>query len=132
MAEYVLKKQLKDAKITDIRVKSAGLTAAEGEKINKLAAMALMTEKIKSYSFRSKQLTPEMIKKSDMVICMTASQKSVLSVFKNVYTISELSGGSEIPDPYGGDAETYLFTFARIKLECENILNRILKAKGGL
>ncbi|MDY6367282.1 MAG: low molecular weight protein arginine phosphatase, partial [Clostridia bacterium] len=108
MAELLLKDKLKKAGITDVRVKSAGISAADGEKMSKNSAKALKSVGIKPYAFRSKTLTPVMLTKSDMVICMSASHKAALYGFKNVYTIGELTGLGDVFDPYGGDENTYL------------------------
>ena len=130
MAELLLKTKLKSAGITDIRVKSAGLSADEGQKMSRNSAKALKSVGIKPYTFRSRQLTKEILKKSDMVICMTRSHKNALVGVKNVYTISELTGLPDVPDPYGGDEKTYLIAMRAINDACDVILNKILKAKG--
>lgn len=130
MAELLLKAKFKVAGVTDIRVKSAGISAVDGEKMSKNSAAALKSVGIKPYSFRSKKLTPLMLKKSDMVICMSISHKAALSGFEKIYTIGELTGLADIPDPYGGDLTTYLITMQRINEACDVILNKILKAKG--
>lgn len=130
MAELLLKSKFKSAGINDIRVKSAGISATDGEKMSKNSAKALKSVGIKPYSFRSKRLTREMLKKSDMVICMTKSHKAALSGFDRVYTLGELTGLSDVPDPYGGDETTYIIAMQRINDACDVILNKILKAKG--
>ena len=130
MAELILKDKLKKAGIKDIRVKSAGLAAENGEKMSENSAKALKSAKIKPYAFRSKMLTADILRKADMVICMTEEHKKRLSGLNYVYTVKELTGINDVPDPYGGDLELYLKTMHRIDAACEIILKKILKAKG--
>ena len=77
MAELILKHKLKLAGIKGVKVSSAGLCANEGDKISKNSALALKQLGIKSYSFKSKQLTPVMLLKTDLTVCMT---KEILAV----------------------------------------------------
>lgn len=130
MAEFILKDKLKKAGINDVRVKSAGLFADDGEKMSENSARALKSAGIKPYSFRSRRLTANILNKADMVICMTEEHKRGLVGIDYAYTINELTGVGNIPDPYGGNLEIYLKTMAAIDAACEIILKKILKAKG--
>ncbi len=125
MAELILKNKLKFAQIKGIRVSSAGISANDGDKISQNSAAALKQLGIKSYAFRSKFLTPEMIKKADMVITMTAMHKAVLAEYKNVYSVAELTGLGDIPDPYGRDLMTYVKTSHAILDACDAILEKL-------
>lgn len=130
MAELILKDKLKKAGITDVRVKSAGLFAMDGEKMSKNSAAALKTLGIKPYAFRSRRITADIIRKTDMIICMTEEHKNRLTGIEYAYTVKELTGISDVPDPYGGNEQIYLTTMRRIDDACEVILQKILKAKG--
>lgn len=131
MAELLMKSKLKNAGIKDVRVKSAGLFASDGEKMSKNSAAALKSAGIKPYSFRSRRITADILRKSDLIVCMTAEHKSMLSGLSNVYTVKELTGVSDIPDPYGQDGEVYVATMKAIDNACEIMLKKIIKAKGG-
>ena len=130
MAELILKDKLKKAGIKDVRVKSAGLFAEDGEKMSKNSASALKSAGIKPYAFRSRRLTADILRKADMVICMTEEHKSRLNGLNYAYTIKELTGVSDIADPYGGNIETYMKTMEGIEKACDVLLKKILKAKG--
>ncbi len=131
MAEIILKSKLKLAGIKNVRVSSAGLCANEGEKISKNSSLALKQMGLKSYSFKSKQLTPVSLLKSDLVLCMTSEHKRAISSFPGVYSVSEYTGLKDISDPYGQDLSVYIKTSHEIEDVCNEILNKILN-KGGV
>ncbi|MBR2871470.1 MAG: low molecular weight protein arginine phosphatase [Clostridia bacterium] len=126
MAEIILKSKLKLAGIKNVRVSSAGLCANEGEKISKNSSLALKQMGLKSYSFKSKQLTPVSLLKSDLVLCMTSEHKRAISSFPGVYSVSEYTGLKDISDPYGQDLSVYIKTSHEIEDVCNEILNKIL------
>ena len=130
MAEIIMKNKLKLAGVQNIRVTSAGLSAVLGDKISKNSALALKQLGYKSYGFKSKPLTKEMVIKADLIICMTESHKRYLSGFENVYTVSELTGLSDIIDPYGGSLAVYKNTAYQIDDACNILLEKILEVEG--
>lgn len=130
MAEIILKTKFKLAGIKDIKVSSAGLSAEEGSKMSKNSFQALKLMGYKGYGFKSKQITEQMINKSDLVLCMTKSHKNALANFDNVYTIAQVTGLEDIIDPYGGNINVYVKTSHQIEDACNIILEQILKQKG--
>ena len=127
MAEIILKNKLKLAGIDNVKVSSAGLGANVGDKISKNSLAALKQLGYKGYAFKSKQLTAEMIKKADLIICMTERHKLCLQGYENVYSISEITGLGDVIDPYGGDLSVYIRTSYQIEDACNAILNEIIK-----
>ncbi len=130
MAEIILKSKLKLAGILDVKVKSAGLSTLDGQKMSQNSFTALKLMGYKPYGFKSRQLTKQMIDKSDLVLCMTQSHKSALNGYKNVYTIDEVTGIGDILDPYGGNINVYIKTSHQLEDACNIILENILKVKG--
>jgi protein-tyrosine phosphatase len=130
MAEIILKTKLKLMGILDVKVKSAGLSTLDGQKMSQNSSKALKLMGYKPYGFKSRQLTRPMLEKSDLVLCMTVSHKNALNGFNNVYTIDEVTGIGEIKDPYGGNINTYIKTSHQIEDACNIILENILKVKG--
>lgn len=130
MAEVILKTKLKLAGIKDVRVSSAGLMAEEGHKMSRNSFLALKLMGYKGYGFKSKQITEQMLKKSDIVLCMTLNHKNALRNYENIYTISEVAGIEDILDPYGGNINTYIKTSHQIEDACNIILEQILSEKG--
>jgi protein-tyrosine phosphatase len=130
MAEIILKKKLKDASITGIRVSSAGLSATAGSPISINSAEALKNAGYKVGAFKSKQATPNMIKRAELVICMTKEHKRYLSGFERVYSMDEVTGIGDIMDPYGGNLQIYTETARQIERACEIIIRELIKVKG--
>ena len=130
MAEIILKNKLKLAGVLDVKVKSAGLSTFDGQKMSKNSFEALKLMGYKPYGFKSKQLTRQMLEKSDLVLCMSASHKKALNGFKNVYTIDEVTWIGDILDPYGGNINVYVKTSHQLEDACNIILKNILEVKG--
>ena len=130
MAEIILKNKLKLAGITSIRVSSAGLNANAGDKISPNSAKALKQLGYRVGAFKAKPLTPEIIGKSDLIICMTESHKRCLYGLNGVCTISELTGQLDVLDPFGGSLALYIETSHQLEDACNIILNKILEEKG--
>ncbi len=130
MAEIILKTKIKLAGIEGIRVSSAGLCANDGEKISKNSAEALKKLGYKPYGFKAKRLTPKMVEKADLVLCMTAEHKRYLSAYKNVFTLAEAIDGWDVLDPYGGDLSVYMEVSHQLEDACNIILNKIIMEKG--
>ncbi len=130
MAEIILKNKLKFAGITGVRVWSAGLSATDGVKMSKNSQEALKLLGYKPYGFKSRQITREIIAKSDLILCMTAAHKMALNGFSNVYTIAEATGLTDIIDPYGGDIHVYKKTSHQLEDACNIIIEKIITVKG--
>lgn len=106
MAECIFKQILKDNSIEGVKVSSAGLSVSE-TKMNEFARKALNKIGIKPRRFLPKQLTAKAACANDAIICMTEAQKSEFVGFDNVYSIDELTGLGDVPDPYGRGEEAY-------------------------
>jgi protein-tyrosine-phosphatase len=130
MAEIILKNKFKQSGITDIKVRSAGLSVIEGSKINVNSRKALNGLGLKASGFKPRQLTEKMIKSTDLVLCMTAEHKACLSGYKNVYTLAEAVGVKDVVDPYGQSQKVYEKTAQELDYACEIILKNIIKVKG--
>lgn len=130
MAEVILRRKLKLAGVTGVTVKSAGLMASIGDKMSENSRKALKILGYRAGAFSAKQADGATLIKSDLVICMGASHKSRISNFPNVYTVSEITGGSDVSDPYGGDLGVYVKVSHQIEDACNIILEKILTLKG--
>ena len=130
MAEIILKNKLKALGIQNVRVWSAGLNTQDGLKMSQNSFQALKLMGYKGYGFKSKQLTNEMLKKSDLILCMTSTHKMMLGGVKNVYTINEVTGLGDISDPYGGNINVYIKTSHQIEDACNVITEKIINEQG--
>ena len=118
MAEYLLKSELKKNGITGYSVSSAGLSAFPNLSASQNAVSALaeidITE-IKNHM--SRYLTPDLLKKSDYIICMTEYIKNSLQInhpefYNKLFTLKNIDnlnkeGDSNINDPFAGTLEDY-------------------------
>ncbi len=100
---------------------SAGIFAQNGQKPSENAVSAMKDMGIDIKSHLSKGLTPEAIERAELILTMTKSHKNALlgidnSLSGKVMTLSEFSGeDGEIPDPFGGDLDTYRSCAKEIK-----------------
>ncbi|MCX7714342.1 MAG: low molecular weight protein arginine phosphatase [Clostridia bacterium] len=115
MAEGLMRKIAQDYRL-DISVESAGIFAQSGEPASRYAIEAMAEYGVDISAHKAKQVTEELLKKSDIVLTMTQSHKEMLfSIAESVYTLNEYANvDGDIPDPYGGSLEEYKETAARI------------------
>ncbi len=115
MLEALIKDKIKKLG-KKIEVKSCGLDVVEGSKVEPNARKAM-----KNYGLVVRhtptQITEKALERADTVITVTDSHKRALFGNKCYYKIFSLreAAGSNVPDPYGGDYETYV--------ECAKVLN---------
>lgn len=131
MAEVILKRKFKIAGIKGITISSAGLAANDGESMSENSRLALKKAGYRpNANFKAKSVTKEMLKKTEMVLCMTKRHKDYLSAFPNVYTLAEATNTADIIDPYGQGLEVYTQTLLMIEKACDVIVEEIFKVKG--
>lgn len=124
MAEKIFQSMLKDANEKGIKVSSAGIGATEGTQMTLKAKRALKELGYKAGSKKSKQL--KTISAKVLYITMTTDEKNYLNN-KNVFTLGELTGGTDIIDPYGYEQEVYNQTAKQIENYCKKLFERIKK-----
>jgi len=102
MAEAVLRHELRGQ--DEVTVASAGLGALVGEPASE-HAVSLMSERgIDITAHRARQLAPELIKDSDLILVMESAHRRVIDANEptargKVYRLGEWQD-LEIPDPY--------------------------------
>ena len=124
MAEAIFRAYLsKKRKLSRYDVSSAGLSAQEGDKMSENAVGALKALKVAlKKPIAAKQLTVEMCENADFIVCMTESHKHALGEFgKKAKAVGEITGGYDVPDPYGGDLDLYIKTAEYLMYACEDI-----------
>ena len=133
MADWLLKKKLKDLKRQDIQVYSSGIYAYDGD-ISTWEAKEVMKEyEVDLKEHRATNIRNSNIKEMDLILCATKSHKiAVLDIYpelkEKVYTMKEYVGYNrenhdriDIKDPWGYDIETYRSCAAEID-ECLELL----------
>nr|MDK2850667.1 hypothetical protein [Candidatus Cloacimonadota bacterium] len=138
MAEMLFDKMLHDEGINMIS-DSSGLL--EGGHMISLSSMELLMEAgiTKAQEHVSKQITPQMIAASWLVLTMEERHRDFLrkanpNMAHKIFTLSEITDDDkDIEDPYGSDIETYRKTYDiiedRLKILMEKIKKREIKVK---
>ena len=111
MAEFYLKAQLeKSGKLCRHRIASAGMAVFEISGISAGARQALKQLGIEVPDFSSRQLTEDIFTAADRIYCMSDHHRECLSKLatsEEQRRILTLLDHCDVPDPFGGDAETY-------------------------
>jgi len=135
MAEGLLKKKLSRLGKDYITVESAGTKAADGFTPTNETITLMKEEGIDVAGFKSKRLTEEMIKTSDLILVMqpmhrdeairkvpeAASKTYLLTEFAKKGQQTKESDESSIPDPIGMSIDYYRHCLGLIKKEIERI-----------
>ncbi|WP_329958771.1 low molecular weight protein arginine phosphatase [Sporosarcina sp. G11-34] len=130
MAEAILRSKVNDK----IAVRSAGIHAQNGTPIAP-HAKKLIEEAGMPYTPFSRALSLEDIEWADVILTMTTSHKQAL-----LYSFPKAEGKTftlkgfvnpdtfeDVHDPYGGDLETYRYTFAELSSVIESIKEKLYK-----
>lgn len=113
MAEGLFKKLLADKNITDIECSSAGLFAMTGDEVSPNAVKACQRFDVNISAHRARRINEYILDETDKFVCMTAQHAASLSLYVPQEKIIILGGG--VPDPFGGDLETYMICANSIK-----------------
>lgn len=128
MAEYLLKKAIKKAKLRGFKVCSVGVSAKKGDTINPKSAQVLEENGFLADKFSATPMSEKLLKEGFAFVCMTERHKEYLmdmrwsvlrktgaeEIENNVYSFEELAG-CNIPDPYGKDVDEYRRVYALLE-----------------
>ncbi len=134
MAEGFLKKYLKDLGKDSIKVSSAGIGAAEGFGPTNETIEVMKKEAIDVSNYKSKRLTNEMIKNSDLILTMEEMHreeivKRVPGTDSKTHLFKKFGRsdkeyhpeGFSVPDPIGRPLKDYEFCLGMIKEDVRRI-----------
>ncbi len=113
MAEGLFKKILSDKKIENINCSSAGLFAMTGDEVTPNSVKACERFGVDISPHRARRITSYILDETDKFVCMTNDHAASLSLYVSPEKIIVLGGG--IPDPFGGNLETYIVCANSIK-----------------
>lgn len=113
MAEGIFKKIVADKDLKDINISSAGLFAMSGDEACENAVKAAERFGCDISSHRARRITSYVLDETDRFVCMTPEHAASLALYVPREKLTVLGGG--IPDPYGGNLETYLTCANSIK-----------------
>lgn len=117
MAEGIFRKMVADKKIDNVECASAGLFAMTGDEAAQNAIRACERFKVDISAHRARRITAYILDETDKFVCMTSEHAASLSMYVPGEKITVLGEG--VPDPYGGDLETYIKTANYIKTALE-------------
>jgi len=134
MAEGLLKKYLKEAGKGNIKVSSAGIMALDG--FSPTAETILVADEggIDVSSIRSRRVTKDMIKRSDLILAMETMHKDFIvgmdpEAASKTRLLRSFEAGADrkypegqgVPDPIGKPLDFYKLSFQIIKEETKRI-----------
>ena len=114
----------------DVRIESAGLSAADGDMASDNAIKAMIPYGIDLTNHRSQPVTEDLLKQCDLILTMTAAHKAVIEPLAKdkVFTLAEYVGAAgDISDPYGGDLEEYEGCASEIYSMLTDVADKIAK-----
>lgn len=124
MAEAILTQKLKENRIKNYQILSAGINAVPNSKIEKNAIKALKTLGFKPPKHKCIQLTSEMCQNS-LIIAISDAHKQFLNNLKNIISLNDFYSGIDIPDPYGKDLNEYIKTAKILDFIINEIIDNI-------
>jgi len=131
MAAGYMKKILDENRIKNIEVKTAGVMTVAGLLATPEAVQIMDAVGVDLRKYRSTKLTPEMVKKADLILGMTPFHvQSALRMLPDsrgkTFLLKEYTGSdvrhSQISDPMGCTLEVYKRVFGDIKSACDKLL----------
>jgi len=131
MAAAYLKKLVTEKKIRNAEVKTAGVMTVAGLLATPEAVQIMDAVGVDLRRHRSRKLTPELIKKADLILGMTPFHvQSALRMSPDArgktYLLKEYTGSdarhAQISDPMGCTLEVYKRVFGEIKSACNKLL----------
>lgn len=136
MCELYFKHLCQQAGCAELEAASAGLSACDGDRISRNAIVTLDSNGVAVKDFHSRRLRPHMLDKADLIIPMTRAHRDrILEMNREnsgkLRLLMEFADQAEcdVPDPFGGDAETYAECFTRMKTALDNLFLELLKNK---
>lgn len=124
MAEGLFKKILSDNEIKNVNCSSAGLFAMTGDEVSVNSVKACERFGVDISEHRARRITAYILDETDKFVCMTKEHASSLSLYVPSEKVIVLGDG--IPDPYGGDIETYMMCANSIRTALSEQLREII------
>ncbi len=96
----------------DVQVASAGLRAMVGHPMEATAAQVMLEHGVDGARHRARQLTPGMLRDSDLVLVMEKSHVAAVGRMApeagdRVFLLGKWQDDTPVPDPYGQQREAF-------------------------
>lgn len=131
MASAYFRKLLDDNGVRDVETRSAGVMTITGLLASQEAIQVMSAEGVDLHRHRSTQLTPELIRKADLILAMSPfHRQTALRMSEDAknktfllkeFTKSDLKN-VQIADPMGCTLEVFKKCFKEIKAACERLI----------
>lgn len=105
MAEGICRSIIEKNGIKDIKVSSAGTHAWTGDSASQNAIEALYEKGIDISRHRTTSLSAYEVDGADVIVCMTRRHRDCVKLYRP--SVPVLVPGDGVPDPYGGNLDTY-------------------------
>lgn len=129
MAQYIFSDYVeKKGESEYFDVKGAGLSALNGDDMSEQAKQVLFERDIRGVNHFARRLTREMLGESDLVVCMTEGHYRAIGNLPNVTTVARITGGADVPDPWGGSLDDYRKVAAYLEYACGDVYDFALEA----
>ncbi|MCL1945236.1 MAG: hypothetical protein FWF56_05495 [Firmicutes bacterium] len=131
MAQFIFAKYASGRDELDVTTASSGIYAKNGTSMSNNAKLALQMldkdakQNTKLSKFGSTLFKQEYVDKYDLIVCMTQGHRIAIGEFDNVVLMSQISGGKDVIDPYGGSLEEYLSVAKYIEYACPDIYEKL-------
>ena len=131
MAAHYFRKLLAERNIKDIEVRSAGVMTITGLLASHEAVQVMDSAHVDLSRHRSSQLSPESIRKADLILAMTPFHRQTALRLtevarKKTHLLKEFAGSDvenvQIADPMGCTLEVFKRCFKEIKQACEKLI----------
>jgi protein-tyrosine phosphatase len=141
MAEALARRELENRGLSGlVTVRSAGTSTVSGL-LASHHAIGIMTEMgLDILNHRSSMLNRDLVESSDLVLTMTGGHRRIVldecpGAAQRIYTLAGYAGvGGDVPDPFGGDRETYrscaVFLHRLILLAVDRLLRESRQSGG--
>lgn len=125
MAEYLFRDYLrKKKKLSAFTVSSAGICAEVGAAVSPNTLAVLAERKVKTTpAHTATQLTLKAAEAADLIVCMGLSHKRAIGDVDKIVTVGEVTGGHDVPDPYGQGIEAYRACAEYLQYACQDIFD---------
>jgi protein-tyrosine phosphatase len=134
MAQAIAERSLGRRGLEGVEIRSAGTSASRGGEASEGARVAAESDGLTLEGHRSMPLDTELVAWASLILTMGphhADTAEALGGHGKVWMLSDFSeggenpGGSGVPDPFGGDAQTYRECLEALESLVEAALGRI-------
>jgi len=119
LAEALLRREVAARRLDGITVSSAGTGAWDGAPASEGAYLIGLENDLDLSAHRARLLTRDLLGQADLVLTMSRHHRArvqELNPAARAFLLAEYAGrtggADEVPDPFGGDLETYRQTYA--------------------